>query len=134
MTTANNNPVSALLQQALSLSEKSAGIPVIVDYDAISKAVIKAFRNEREKIASDPKVLVTQNEAHNRYGKSVIAALVRRGYLQKYKFDMSENYDDDGNLIRKAKGVVYYRVIEIEKGIEEANVLKGTKLLRRQRQ
>lgn len=133
MTTANNNPVSALLQQALSLSEKSAGIPVIVDYDAISKAVIKAFRNEREKIASDPKVLVTQNEAHNRYGKSVIAALVRRGYLQKYKFDMSENYDDDGNLIKKAKGVVYYRVIDIEKGIEEANVLKGTKSLIRQR-
>ena len=133
MTTANNNPVSALLQQALSLSEKSAGIPVIVDYDAISKAVIKAFRNEREKIASDPKVLVTQNEAHNRYGKSVITALVRRGYLQKYKFDMSENYDDDGNLIKKAKGVVYYRVIDIEKGIEEANVLKGTKSLIRQR-
>lgn len=133
MTTANNNPVSALLQQALSLSEKSVGIPVIVDYDAISKAVIKAFRNEREKIASDPKVLVTQNEAHNRYGKSVIAALVRRGYLQKYKFDMSENYDDDGNLIKKAKGVVYYRVIDIEKGIEEANVLKGTKSLIRQR-
>ena len=84
----NTNPVAALLQQALSLSEKSTGIPVIIDYEAITRAAIKAVREEREKIASDPKRLVTQNEAHIRYGKSVIVALVRRGYLQQCKFDL----------------------------------------------
>ena len=52
----NNNPVVALLQQALSLLEKSAGIPVIVDYDAITKAAIKAVREERKRIAADPKL------------------------------------------------------------------------------
>lgn len=126
----NNNPVAALLQQALSLAEKSVGIPVIVDYEAITKAAIKAAREEREKIAADPRVLVTQNEAHIRYGKSVITALVRRGYLQQYKFDLREVYDEEGNVINKAKGVVYYRVIEIEKAVEEGNVLKGTRRIK----
>ncbi|MBC8603183.1 hypothetical protein H8784_15840 [Parabacteroides acidifaciens] len=121
------NPVATLLEQALSLAQHSAGIPVIVDYDAITRAAIKVAREEREKIASDPKILLTQNEAHIRYGKSVITALVRRGYLQQYKFDLREAYDEEGCLIRKAKGVVYYRVIEIEKALEEGNVLKGTR-------
>ena len=123
----NNNPVVALLQQALSLLEKSAGIPVIVDYDAITKAAIKAVREERKRIAADPKVLLTQNEAHIRYGKSVIKALVKRGKLEQYKFDLREVYDEDGSLIKKAKGVIYYRVVEIEKALEDGNVLKGTR-------
>ncbi|RHO67726.1 hypothetical protein DW083_17270 [Parabacteroides sp. AF48-14] len=124
------NPITPLLQQALSIAEKSAGIPVVVDYEAITRAAIKASREERERIASDPKVLLTQNEAHIRYGKSVITALVRRGYLQQYKFDLREAYDENGTLIKKAKGVVYYRIIEIEKAIEEGNVLKGTRRIR----
>lgn len=123
----NNNPVVALLQQALSLLEKSAGIPVIVDYDAITKAAIKAVREERKRIAADPKVLLTQNEAHIRYGKSVIKALVKRGKLEQYKFDLREVYDEEGNLIKKAKGVIYYKVVEIEKALEDGNVLKGTR-------
>lgn len=126
----NNNPVAALLQQALSLSEKSVGIPVIVDYEAITRAAIRAAREERERIASDPKVLVTQNEAHIRYGKSVIIALVRRGYLQQYKFDLREAYDEKGNLIKKAKGVIYYKVVEIEKALEDGNILKGTRRIK----
>ena len=127
MGTSNSNPVATLLQQALSLAESSVGIPVIVDYEAITRAAIKASREEREKIAANPKVLITQNESHIRYGKSVITALVRRGYLQQYKFDLREIYDEDGNLIRKAKGVIYYRVVEIEKALEDGNVLKGTR-------
>lgn len=122
---ANNNPVAALLQQALSLAEKSVGIPVIVDYEAITRAAIKAAREERAKIAADPKVLLTQNEAHIRYGKSVIKALVKRRKLEQYRFDLREAYDEDGNLIKKAKGTIYYRVIDIEEAIEEGNLLKG---------
>lgn len=130
METNNNNPVAALLQQALSLAEKSAGIPVIVDYDAITRAAIKAAREERKKIAADPKVILTQNEAHIRYGKSVIKALVKRGKLEQYRFDLSETYDEDGNVVRKAKGTVYYRLIEIEEAIEEGNLLKGTRRIK----
>lgn len=122
-----NNPLAALLQQALSLAGSSQGIPVVVDYDAITRAAIKVAREERERIASDPKILITQNEAHTRYGKSVIIALVRRGYIQRYKFDLKEIYNEEGELIKKTKGVVYYRVIEIEKALEDGNVLKGTR-------
>lgn len=127
----NKNPVTALLLQALSLSENSMGVPVIVDYEAITRAAIKVAREEREKIAADPKILLTQNEAHIRYGKSVITALVRRGYLQQYKFDLREAYDEEGDLVKRAKGVVYYRIIEIEKAIEDGNVLKGTRRIKR---
>ena len=49
------NPVATLLEQALTLAQHSAGIPVIVDYDAITRAAIKVAREEREKIASDLK-------------------------------------------------------------------------------
>lgn len=126
----NSNPVAALLQQALSFAEKSAGIPVIIDYDAITRAAIRVAREERKKVAADPKVLLTQNEAHIRYGKSVIKALVKRGKLQQYRFDLCETYDEDENLIKKAKGTIYYRLIEIEEAIEEGNLLKGTRRIK----
>lgn len=125
-----NNPLAALLQQALSLAGSSQCIPVIVDYEAITRAAIKVAREERVRISSDPKVLITQNDAHKSYGKSVITALVKRGRLQKYKFDLRETYGKDGELITKAKGVVYYRVVEIEEAIEEGNILKGTRGIR----
>lgn len=38
---------------------------------------------------------------------------------------MTEAYDKSGDLVKRAKGVVYYRVAEIDNAIEEANVLKG---------
>ena len=117
----SDNPLASLLRQALDLTENTTGIPVDIDYEAISRAAIKAAREERDRIFSDPKVLVTQNEAHNIYGKSVITALLRRGKLQPYKFDMTEAYDKSGDLVKR----VYYRVAEIDNAIEEANVLKG---------
>ena len=116
----SDNPLASLLRQALDLTENTTGIPVDIDYEAISRAAIKAAREERDRIFSDPKVLVTQNEA-----QSVITALLRRGKLQPYKFDMTEAYDKSGDLVKRAKGVVYYRVAEIDNAIEEANVLKG---------
>lgn len=123
----NNNPVAVLIRQALSLAENSVGIPVIVDYDAITRAAVKTAREEKERLAADPRVLLTQNEAVLRYGKSVISALVKRGKLQQYKFDTREARDKDGGVVVKAKGVIYYRVVEIEQAVEEGNVYKGTR-------
>lgn len=99
----------------------------VIDYDAIVAAAKKALKEEQLKMKSDPRVLVTQNEAKNIYGKEVIPRLVKRGFLQKYKFDTREVIDKDGEPIKKAKGTIYYRVSEIEKGIEEGNVLAGTR-------
>lgn len=72
-------------------------------------------------------MLFTQKEAQDTYGKSVINALVKRGFLQQYKFDTREAVDREGNPIIKAKGVIYYRIAEIEKAIEDGNILKGTR-------
>lgn len=79
----------------------------------------------KEKIYN--RVLFTQKEAQDTYGKSVINALVKRGFLQQYKFDTREAVDREGNPIIKAKGVIYYRIAEIEKAIEDGNILKGTR-------
>ena len=62
----------------------------VIDYDAIVAAAKKALKEEQLKMKSDPRVLVTQNEAKNIYGKEVIPRLVKRGFLQKYKFDTRE--------------------------------------------
>lgn len=119
------NPVATLLQQALGLMSTNVSIPVAIDYDAITKAAVKTVEEERRKIYN--KVLVTQKEAQDTYGKSVINALVKRGVLQKYKFDTRETVDREGNPIIKAKGVIYYRKAEIESAVEKGNILKGTR-------
>lgn len=121
----NINPVASLLQQALGLVSSNMSIPVVIDYNAITLAVFKALNEERKKI--QPRVLITQKDAMDTYGQSVIKSLVKRGFLQQYKFDVKEMVDREGNLIKKTKGVIYYRVEEIERGVEEGNVLKGTR-------
>lgn len=121
----STNPVATLLQQALGLISTNMSIPVAIDYDAITKAAVKTVEEERRKIYD--KVLVTQKEAQDTYGKSVINALVKRGVLQKYKFDTRETVDREGNPIIKAKGVIYYRKAEIESAVEKGNILKGTR-------
>ena len=129
MTTANN-PLATMLEQARELAANAPQFSVNIDYEAIAKAAIKIFRDEQKKRQDDPRILMIQSDAHKKYGKSVITALMRRGYLQPYKFDLRDAYDEEGNVITKAKGVVYYRVVDIEKAIEEGNVLKGARRTR----
>ena len=38
----SDNPLASLLRQALDLTENTTGIPVDIDYEAISRAAIKA--------------------------------------------------------------------------------------------
>ena len=125
MEATQSNPAMALLQQAKELISPKMSIPVVIDYDAITKAAVRTVAEERKKIYN--RVLFTQKEAQDTYGKSVINALVKRGFLQQYKFDTREAVDREGNPIIKAKGVIYYRIAEIEKAIEDGNILKGTR-------
>lgn len=150
---ANTNPVATLLQQALGLMSNNVSIPIVIDYEAITKAAIRAVKEEKMKIQD--KILVTQNEAIGLIGKSVVKSLVDRkillpydfdkektenregklavkslvncGALQQYKFDTRDALDREGNPVKKAKGVVYYRLSEIERAIEDGNILKGTR-------
>lgn len=128
-----NNPLAGILDQARELAANIPQFTVNIDYETLAKAVIKVFRDEQKKFQDNPHILLIQSEAHRMYHQSVIRALVRRGLLQPYKFDLKEYYDLDGNLITKTKGVVYYRAVDIEKAIEEGNVLKGTRQLRMKR-
>lgn len=117
MEATQSNPAMALLQQAMELISPKMSIPVVIDYDAITKAAVRTVAEERKKIYN--RVLFAQKEAQDTYGKSVINALVKRGFLQQYKFDTREAVDREGNPIIKAKGVIYYRIAEIEKAIED---------------
>lgn len=99
----------------------------LIDYDKIAEASIKAVKKEQEKMRKNPKVLMPQFEAFKVYGQQVIRALLKRGFLEKYKFDYRKEIGTDGEPITKTKGVIYYRVSEIEEGIEKANVLRGTR-------
>lgn len=119
------NPVASLLEQALGLVSSNMNIPVVIDYNAIVKAAVKTVDEERRRIY--PRVLLTQKEASDTYGQSVIKALVKGGYLQQYKFGIRDTVDREGNPVKKARGVIYYRMEEIEQSIEEGNVLKGTR-------
>ena len=89
----NGNPVAQLLQQALSLTQQQVGIPVLIDYESIARAVIKVMREEQKREDRNPERLLQQAEVYRRYGKEVILTLVRRGKLQKYRFDLVEKYD-----------------------------------------
>lgn len=122
----NNENVKDLLTRAISLLISPRNNAQI-DYDKIVNVARKAIREEQEKIRQNPKVLMPQFEAFNVYGQQVIRALLKRGFIEKYKFDYRDVIGTDGEPITKTKGVIYYRVSDIEKGIEKANVLKGTR-------
>ncbi len=120
------NPVQALLSQAIALADPDLLRPKI-DYEELAKAAIKAVREEEKRMRSNPKVLLTQDKANKIYGQNVIRSLFKRGLIEPYKFDFRDTVDEEGNLIKKTKGVIYYRVSDIESAIEEGNVLKGTR-------
>lgn len=130
MTATKENPAVGLLLQAVALLQNTNGIPVVIDYEAITRQAVKAAREEMQRWRKDPRVLITQNEANQRYGKSVITSLVRTGYLQQYKFGFRESYDENGEKIVRSKGVIYYRTTDIEEAIENGNVLKGVRRVR----
>ena len=86
---------------------------------------IRMYREERKKI--NEKCVITQFEAQNRYGRSVINLLLERGLLERMAFGTRDCVDSEGNTITKRKGNIYYRVRDIEDALDRANLYKGTK-------
>ena len=83
--------------------------------------VIQTMRSEQRRLSE--KVLVTQNEANQRYGKNVIRSLRNRKILKPYKFDTKSYFDADGEEVTIAKGTIYYRLSDIEDALEKGNVI-----------
>ena len=81
---------------------------------------IRMYREEQKKI--NEKCVITQFEAQNRYGRSVINLL-----LERMAFGTRDCVDSEGNTITKRKGNIYYRVRDIEDALDKANLYKGTK-------
>ncbi len=86
---------------------------------------IRMYREERKKI--NEKCVITQFEAQNRYGRSVINLLLERGLLERMAFGTRDCVDSEGNTITKRKGNIYYLVRDIEDALDMANLYKGTK-------
>ena len=63
MEATQSNPAMALLQQAMELISPKMSIPVVIDYDAITKAAVRTVAEERKKIYN--RVLFTQKEAQD---------------------------------------------------------------------
>ena len=89
-----------------------------------AEVAIKAYKEERKKI--NEKCVVTQFEAQNRYGRSVINLLLERGMLERMAFGTRECVDSEGNPVTKRKGNIYYRISDIEDALDRANLYKGT--------
>lgn len=90
-----------------------------------AEVAIKAYKEERKKI--NEKCVVTQFEAQNRYGRSVINLLLERGLLERMAFGTRECVDSEGNPVTKRKGNIYYRISDIEDALDKANLYKGTR-------
>lgn len=60
MEATQSNPAMALLQQAMELISPKMSIPVVIDYDAITKAAVRTVAEERKKIYN--RVLFTQRK------------------------------------------------------------------------
>ena len=83
--------------------------------------VIQTMCSEQRRLSE--KVLVTQNEANQRYGKNVIRSLRNRRILKPYKFDTKSYFDSDGEEVTVSKGTIYYRLSDIEDALEKGNVI-----------
>lgn len=112
--------VSQSLAKAFSLLLED--VTIEIDYKKLARETVKAIIEEREKERKNPRVVITQRQAIERYGRHVIMPLVKRGFLHPYKFDYRECTDEDGVTITKTKGLTYYRVADIEEAIENGNV------------
>ena len=115
-----------LLTHAIDMMESMSqklGSQKEIDVRNLVLIVMETMEMERKRM--NRKVLVTQNEAYSLYGTSVIRSLKKRGLITPYKFDTKEFTDRNGETITKGKGVIYYRLSDIDKAVEDGNILKG---------
>lgn len=90
----------------------------------------KTAFNEYKAWTEDKRIVLTKSEAEKEFSVEIISTLVKRGLLQDYQFGITEVMDEDGNLIKKPKGRVYFRRIDILEAMEKGNLLKGLAELR----
>lgn len=75
-------------------------------------------------------IVLSKSQAEEEFTPDIIGNLVKRGLLQDYQFGIEEVTDEDGNLIKRPKGRIYYRRIDILEAMEKGNLPKGMAELR----
>ncbi|WP_321437294.1 hypothetical protein [uncultured Bacteroides sp.] len=97
------------------------------------KLGIAAYRNEEKQKRANPRILIVKSEAEKMVGgRMVLKALEKRGFIFPYQFGIEDMIDEDGNLLKKIQGRVYYRLCEIEKALENGNLLSSIRVMRKQ--
>lgn len=91
---------------------------------------LKIAINEYKSWLGDKSIVLTKSKAEEEFSPDIIASLVKRGLLQDYQFGIEETEDEDGNMVKKPKGRIYYRRIDILEAMEKGNLLKGMAELR----
>lgn len=91
---------------------------------------LKIAINEYKSLLGDKSIVLSKAEAEKQFSADIITSLVKRGLLQDYQFGVDETEDEEGNLIKKPKGRIYYRRIDILEAMDKGNVLKGLAELR----
>lgn len=91
---------------------------------------LKTAISEYKALIEDKRIVLTKSEAEKEFSVEIISTLVKRGLLQDYQFGITEVMDEDGNLIKKPKGRVYFLRVDILVAMVKGNLLKGLAELR----
>lgn len=94
---------------------------------------LKVAINEFKSLIGDKSIVLSKAEAEKQFSADIISTLVKRGLLQDYQFGIDETEDEDGSLIKKPKGRIYYRRMDILEAMEKGNLLRGMAELRAKR-
>ena len=95
---------------------------------------LKIAINEFKSLLGDKSIVLSKAEAEKQFSAEIISTLVKRGLLQDYQFGVEETEDEEGNMVKKPKGRIYFRRIDILEAMEKGNNLKGMSELRAMRQ
>ena len=89
------------------------------------KVGIEAFEKWRDDFLNNPSIVVPKSKAEKYAGgRMVLENLEERGFISPYQFGIEVVPDEEGNIITKPKGYIYYKRCEIMKAIENGNILK----------
>ena len=89
------------------------------------KIAFEAFEKWRDDFLNNPSIVVPKSKAEKYAGgRMVLENLEERGFISPYQFGIEVVTDEEGNIITKPKGYIYYKRCEIMKAIENGNILK----------
>lgn len=89
------------------------------------KIAFEAFEKWRDDFLNNPSIVVPKAKAEKYAGgRMVLENLRERGSISPYQFGIEVVTDEEGNIITKPKGYIYYKRCEIMKAIENGNILK----------